>query len=586
MPAPTSQWEPEQKVIDQLNGGFIFAKPGSKLQDNEFTSVQNVQYFRGILRADTGYLAFGNAVQGSPQATFQFVKTDGSLINLLLTTSFIYQFNDSANQWQFLFGVAQTTLTASTAAGSNSFSVASTTGLTVSAPIGIVLSDNTQLQTTIASVGTGTITTAANVPTGKTAPNGAAIVVPEQYNGSLDFQPVAVTWAATQPNLFIWTNGVDPPKQFDGTQTKTLVGWTFNSCRILVEFHGFLIALDTTEGSVRYPQRVRNSDEGNPQNWSSGLANFTDLVDTEDFIMAAEPLGPWLIIYREASVMRRSYIGDPLQLFFDEYMLQGVGVLSSNCVAVTGSGHIFAGEEGIFKYSGGYDYDDVSDKIYDYVFSPTGIFNQGKADRVFCFYVAELDEVWMFIPTVQNNYCDTLLRYNLGDDSWWIRKFANQMIGFGFLESIAGRSWQQATQTWASDTQTWISRTKQPEAPQTLLLDPVNNQVWLYDYQSSTDAGNNIPWSFSTKDFEVVKRKITVDAIWAKGTGSNIKVEISVDRGQTYLPFGTFNFGLTPTTQNINMQITADVARFRFSGNDPAFSLDWYRVDYYEATPW
>lgn len=579
-----SSFEPEKKVIDQFNGGFIFSKPASKIQDNEFTDILNLQFFRGSLRVDTGYLSFGSIVQGAPQATFQFIKTDGSLVNLLITTSFLYSFNSTANQWQFIKGVAGTTLTAQTNAGGTSFTVASATGLVVGQNVGITLNDSSQLQTTISTISGTTVTTAVGVPVGKTALNGASVVVPTTYNGSADFQPVGLTWAAN--NTFIYTNGVDPPQKYDGTQTAALAGVNFQSCRVLAAYHGYLLAMDVNEGGTRFPQRVRNSDQGNPENWTSSLAGFVDLVDTEDFIRAAEALGPWMIIYRDASVIRRSYLGDPLQLFFDEYMLQGVGVLSPNCVAPTGSNHIFVGEQGMFRYSGGYDVDDIGEKIYDYLFSPTGIFNQSKSDRVFTLFVSEIDEVWVFIPTVQNNYCDTLLRYNLGEDSWWIRKFANQMAGFGFLESISGRTWQQALQSWASDQQTWISRSKQPQAPQTIMCDPLSFRTWLYDYQAVTDAGTTISWFFVTKDFEAINNQITVDGIWAKGVGSGIKVEISLDRGQSWQVYGTFNFGLKPSTKNINMQITGDVARFRWSGTDSSFQLDWYRVDYYPATEW
>lgn len=578
------QYEPQQKVLSDFSGGMNTEKPPSKLAENEFISIQNLQVYRGKLRPDTGYTTFGQSTNGIPQGSFQFIKTDGSLQDLLLTTTTLYNFNTTALQWQLVQGGATTTLTAATAAGSNSFAFTSAIGFAINDLIGIILDNGSQLQTTITNIVGLTITTLDNVPVGRTANIGAIVVDAPKLTGSTDFQPVGLTWAPS--NLFIFTNGVNAPQQYDGTQCKALVGVTFDSCRLLSAFHGFLIAFDVTQGGIRFPYRAQNSDQGNPQVWNSGLAQTTDLADTEDFIMAAEPLGPWIIIYRQASIMRRSYIGDFPQLFLDEYMLQGVGIVSSNCIANVGSSHIFVGEEGIFRYSGGYDYEDVSSKIYDYLFSPTGVVNNSAVDKIFCFYVAELDEVWIFIPTGSNTYCDTLLRYDQGDESWFIRKFANLMVGFGFLESLAGRTWQQATQTWASDTSTWLSRSTQPEAPLTLLCDPINKIVYVYDYVSPTDNGAVINWNFVTKDFEIVAKKVRLDGVHAEGTGSNILVEASFDRGNSWQTVGTLNFGLSPTHQNVNMQVVSDVIRFRLSGSDPNFFLDWMRVDYFEETPW
>jgi hypothetical protein len=71
-------------------------------------------------------------------------------------------------------------------------------------------------------------------------------------------------------------------------------------------------------------------------NWSTGLAGIDDLVDTEDFILSLLILGPWLIAYRETTIMRCSYLGLPNQTVFWEYMIYGEGAVSQNAVAELG----------------------------------------------------------------------------------------------------------------------------------------------------------------------------------------------------------------------------------------------------------
>ena len=574
---------PEQKLIMDFSGGVNFGVPASKLQDKEFSAVENLQFFKGILRVDTGYQQYRQAVQGTPQAQFQFVQTNGAVQTLLLTTKYLYL--DNGDQWQFVGdGVADTTLTALEPAGGASFNLASVTGLVVGDPLGIELSDTSQLQTHINSIVGNTVTTTDPVPAGLSANEHAAVVRPRTLNGSTAFQPTALTWPTT--NIFILTNGVDPLLKFNGTDLLNLAGWTNIQARTLSEFHGFLIIGDTTEGGTRFPQRLRWSDQNNPENSTTGLSGFVDLTDTEDFILTMETLGPWLIVYRETSVMRRSYIGDPLELFFDEYMLQGLGVFSQSSVADTGSTHVFAGPEGIFRYSGGYDVESVGDNIFDFLVGPEGALNTSATSTIFCFYVAELDEVWLFVPTGLNASPDTLFRLDQGNEAWWIRKFANQMIGFGFIDAVQGRTWQQANTSWLQDTSTWIARSKTIEAPLTILCDAATGNTWLYDYFTTTDNGAGIPWSFSTKDFESPGHKVRFDGLYAKGIGSNIVVNISFDRGVTWQPLGTLNFGLTFTEQQLNAQYVADSFRLRFSGTDPTFHLDWMRCDYFTESLW
>lgn len=585
MPAYAKKdFEPIRKVINDLSGGVDYGHPASKLPDKTFADVSNLLYFRGIVRVDTGYTQYRQAVTGIPQAVFQFVQENGGLQTLLITTSTLYI--DNGVEWQWVSdGVVNTILAAPTLAGSNIFTLASAAGLAVGSNIGISLDNSTQLRTTITAIAANKVTTRDAVPVGRTAQNGGAVIRPPSFNGSVVFQPVEVSWPLLSSLIF--TNGVDPIQIWNGATCVPLPGWNNITARVLIAFHGFLIAFDTTEGGVRFPQRSRWSDQGNPETTSGTLGGFVDLVDTEDFILAALTLGPWLIIYRQTSVMRRSFIGDPLQLFFDEYMLQGLGVWSQNAIADTGSTHVFAGPAGIFRYSGGYDVEDVGEAVFDQIFGPQGIVNESALNLATLFYVEELDEVWMLLATGANTTSlDTMFRFDQGNNAWWVRKFANPLLGFGFIEALAGRSWQQATGTWLQDSTTWISHSKTPSAPLIVLCDPTTNKTFLYDFASPNDAGIAINWSMTTKDYEAQEKKVRFDGIYAKATGNNVLVEISFDRGFSFQILGTMNFGTHFTQQQLNAQFVVDSFRLRFSGSDPLFQLDWYRCEFYEETPW
>ena len=580
------KYEPEQKVVQVLKGGLDASKPPSDIDETNASDINNLQFFRGKLRVDTGYKQFRQTVLlGVPMGQFQFITTEGALSTLLLTTKTLYK--DNSLNWEYVGDkVRSTTLKAGTGAGSNVFTVQNVSpAWAIGQEIGIRLSDGSQLQSTLTQIGpSNSIQTADDVPPGLMAPSGGDVVGPPSFNGTFSIQPIGITWPIT--NWFIFTNGVDTPWKYDGTNVQPL-GGSPPVCRTLGEFHGFLILGNTEDGQGSHPQRLQNSDLDNPEEWVKGLSGFVDLVDTEDQVLDMDQLGPWLIIYRHTSVMRRSYIGDLNQLFFDEYTLQGVGVETTGCVAPTGNSHFFFGDQGFFMYQGGYDVESVGEKIFDSVFGVSGDFNDVLSAQSFCFYVAELDEVWIFYPTTSSKgFCDKLLRFNPGDDSWHIRHFADEVVGFGFIEATGGRTWLEATEAWQDDTLPWNARANTEQSPQTILCDAVNTRTLLYDYNQPNDAGVPISWKYDTKDFISPPYLLRLDGFSVRGTGNNVLIQCSTDTGDTWETLGTVDFGLTFTTQKVTKQVVADQIRFRLSGTDPNFSMDWYRIEFFQETPW
>jgi hypothetical protein len=580
-------YEPDSKLVDKLMGGMDISMPASEIAENAFTAVQNLEFYQGVLQSDTGLVSYHGAVRGTPQARFEFQTTAGIIEKLLITTKTCYVDNNAAAQWQYTAdGVVNQTLQAATAAGSSSFQITSTASLVVNDYIGIILSDGTQLQTQVQSITDGTHLVATNaVPTGKTAPLGAAFVRAPVLNGVLNFQPVGLMWPTS--NILIFTNGQDDIKSFDGTNVQTLAGWTGVTARTIAEFHGFLLLGDTTESGTRFPQRLRNSDQGDPNNASTGLAGFVDLLDTEDYITQLLALGPWIIIYRQNNIMRRSYIGDPLQLFYDEYMVTDFGTFTATAASTSIASHTIMGPQGFFEYNGGYDVEPVGKQVFEYIFGPNGVLNPTAETAIFSFYVQQIDEVWFFVPTASNTACDTLLRYQRITKSWWIRKFPFTFVGFGFCTSAGqSRPWNTQTFPWNTDTKIWASRAGSANTVTVNLLDPVNLQAWNYDFKASNDNGTPITWTAVTKDYQSPIENARLDGLVARGTGNNVSVDVSVDGGQTFVNMGVLNFGLSYTKQNVNLQIVGSSFRFRFSGSDSTFKLDWYRLDFFEESKW
>lgn len=578
------EWQ-KKTIKPAFLGGFVPGLPSTEIKDNESPSLLNVAHILGTLKGDTGYGNVGQtSLAGHPQGAFQFFLNSGSNFLCLITTSSFYVLNVVLNQWQLVDDGTSTTSTGLATAGTN-LPVASNAGFTAGRLMSVELDNGSQLQTHVVSTSAGHILMQDPVPAGRNVPNGAVVNRAPVLNGNAELFQVNFITLPFDEQLVV-TNGVDVLMEFDGTSLVPVPGTPFDSCRTITLFHGMLCAADLTESGVRIPYRIRRSNIADETNWITGTAGFDDLTDTEDFILSLNLLGPWLIAYRETSIMRCTFVGAFDQTLFWEYTIQGTGPISMGGVAETGAEHFIISKSGLFNYNGGYDIEDVGGKIFDYLLSAQGIINPEAEGSIFCFYVSELDEVWIFVPTATNTSCDTLIRFDQGLESWFVRQFADNFLGFGFFEQVSSFTWATYPGTWAAATTRWTQRTLSANAPVTLLCNPDDNHVHSYDYITQTDNGVIPQFYVATKDFEISGSFIRTNSVTIRGTGNNINISFSFDQGQTFQALGNVNFGLGSGTMRLDGQYIAESVRVVISGPCPGFSLDWLEIEFREESSW
>lgn len=586
--AQLPDWTPH--LAGPLKSGLDTSKDSTDIEDTASPELLNVQFVRNVLGVDLGYRTYRTTspLLGTPQQEFQFFITTGAVYDCLITTSTFYVGNIALAQWQFVGDgtIPGATLTAPVGAGGTVFPFSSVVGLANGDHIGIALDNSLQLQGTITNIAGNNVTLSAAVPVGRVGNNGASVVRAPVLLGNLNFQCTFVAMPAL--NQLIVTNGVDPVKTFDGVNLTTLAGLPNapTSCRAMTLYHSSLLLIDTTENGTRFPQRVRVSNAGDPTNWATGVATRYDLVDTEDFNLQALALGPWLILYRETTIMRGTYTGDPTQLIYWEYTILGEGAISNGAVCDTGGPHIFFGSGNIYRYSGGYDLEAVGEKIFYSTIAVTGDLNPSAKSRIFSLYIPELDEAWFFYPSVLSSNPDTLMRFDISEDSWWKRQFADQFVGGGFNTSLVTFTWQTIQGTWLQNNFPWVQKVFTANSPITILCSVTNNETMTYDYISQTDNGTPISWFFITKDFQDPNVLRRTDSLRARGVGDGIQVDYSIDQGQTYISLGAFDFGTMPSVQTLTFQVVSQFVRFRFSGVDPLSKLFWFTFKHAPESAW
>lgn len=566
-------------IISSFVGGMKTDAEPETLEQNKSPYAANLFFRRGKVLIDTGYSSYLGTVRGVPRLTYQFFYRSGASEELLITNDTLYK--SANNEWQYISDGTSTTTTAIEPTGETAIAVTDETGFSGSDYIGIILDDGSQHQTTVASTSAGVINIDDAIPTGRQVDNGAAVIKAVDLSGSLDKQISIVT--VSFQDWVIFTNGVDAPKRYDGTDCIDVPNLpssgNFVAAAVTI-YKDYVLFLNCTEGGTSYPQRIRRSDTGDPTNWSTGNAGYTDLSDSEDFLIAGVILGPYLVIYRERGIVRVDYLGTDEAIFSFESMVSGIGTLSHDSIIDLGDSHAFLGNAGLYEYRGGYDVDPIGDDIYYEMFGVNATSDASKSQRNWAFYVEELDEIWFAITQLGDDSPKRVYRYNVADESYVIRDFAEELSGFGYSSVVNDITWNDLIGDWNNQGWAWNSRQLSSASPVTHLLSKDNNQVYSYDYLAPDDDGSDIDYQIQTKDFIVPGYEIRLDSLRMKYIGTGVNVSYSTDQGDTWTLLEALPNTNSFQVGSIHKQLVAERIRFKFHGSGGGFGLSWLNFKY------
>jgi hypothetical protein len=586
--------QPAQVRLPLFDGGVRTDKAPADLAPNELMELKSLHVVAGRLVVDTGYVPFGGPYLGTAQGTFEAFFADGSSVLLLFTTTTVYKYNPAALQWQVVSLNSIRTTTAGYAAGATAFALNSVANIIVGTLVGIVLDNGVQLITTVTGISSLTITTAAAVPVGRTVANGADVFVAVALLGDVQKSQIsAVVFPGN--NWIIFSNGVSPVMYYLLDVVKPLPGLpATTTCGAIAVFHETVLLANTTEGGTHLPHRVRQSDAGDPANWTTGIAAIYDLLDTDDTILNLSPLGPWMIAYREASIMRASYLGVLNEILFWEYMTQLEGAQSQGAVVNVGGEHVFVGHAGIYAYQGGYTLDSIGDGVFNNFLAAMGDFNVPARATLFTVFVPDLDEVWVVYPSGRSATPNKLLRVQLENNSWSERMFADSVVAGSSFLPFSMTSWASAAGQWNSTqwARPWDSRSLVQNIPSILLSPAVAGggatQLLLYEYRAQTDNGAPITWSLVTKQLGDGAQFARWETVNVVAVGASVLVQMSEDEGATWRTIGTFSFGAVgaPSATRVPVDRVSTRCQLRMSGTDPAFQLRYMTVHSIAESEW
>jgi hypothetical protein len=368
---------------------------------------------------------------------------------------------------------------------------------------------------------------------------------------------------------WIITNFKDNIKKWTGTGNLADLGGSPPKAKIVCEFKGYLVIAYTVEGGNTYPQRVRWSDRGSPENWSTGNANYATLTGADYIQKMVAFKGDYLVVIKERSTWIGAVSGS--STVFDFNKRADVGTSAPNTVETIGDEIIFLGWDDIYAFNG-INYQAIGISIAKELFDKT---SPSEMHRSFAIVIEENNEYWLFVPRVGEIYPSVVWCYNYlyGKWTWYLFNDFITMYGYYFREEnmIIG----DLEGTIGEQDYDIGSRTIMSNAP-TNLFGSSDGYIYEYNNTEHNDNGVAIDSWFETKDYNFTnlirrQRILRLDVYY---NAVSLRVHYSTDRGNTWSY-------LTELGENTNfdaprrifMRKDCEMIRFRFSNNNAG---EWF----------
>lgn len=594
---------PETIDVPLLTGGIRADKPAVELALNEAVEIDGLHMVAGRLVVDTGYVNFGDELIGLPQREFQAIFDNSTSATILVTTDTVYNYNTTHQQWQYVSWNQMHQVTAGYAAGATVLALDNVTDLAIGTLVGIMLTSGRQHKTIITNIAVLDITIQDAIPVGETVTINAQVMGAPVLNGDPAAAQVCIDTFAPL-NYIIFCNGVDEVmRYFDGV-VDILPGFpSATVCKALAVFHECLLVANLIEGGTEMPGRVRMSDQADPEGWVpgvNGIAAVYDLIDTDDAILALKGLGPWMIAYREASIMRASYIGAFNETLFWEYMIradsgnEGDGIQSQGAVVAVGAAHVLVGHINIWRYTGNYELEPLGEAVFNEFLAVGGDFDATKRVMLFCAYVPPLREVWVFYPALglekTSDAPNKMLRLSIATGTWTTRVFAHRMYSAGtYVPVTEDITWATAPGLWNDPfwARTWATRVFSQNVPNIILSSADVARTFAYDYVNSTDAGNVISWKILTGVYGDESSYYRWQELTILAQGNNVDVAGATEDSSRFRDIAELDFGRQRiSVKHLWIDRVSLAIQLRFMGDDPTFELRRFKIERELDTEW
>jgi hypothetical protein len=377
----------------------------------------------------------------------------------------------------------------------------------------------------------------------------------------------------------VLNNSIDDPQMWNpvdtGTKLVMLSNWPANTkCKVLRPFGFFLVALDVTKGSTRYPTMVKWSHSADPGTVPSSWNEADPTKDTGElslsqstgFVVDCQVLRNVNIVYKEDSTYIMQYIGGS-QIFSFQLFLKDSGILGRDCVVEFAGKHFVVSNNDVIVHDGNTMQSIVGAKNRRALF--TSMDQTYAVTRSFCVRNYKYNEVWFCYPEAGSTQATRALVWNIGTGATTFRELPQLVFAANGLANITGgTTWDQDTSTWDSDFTTWDERLYGAAEPRLIGCNELA-QVLLFE-STEQHAGSSMSTYIERigLDFGDRTRMKIVRELWPQMTGGLISIYIGtqLERDDPVTWAGPFPFD--PASQRkVDCLVTGRYISYKVSSN-------------------
>lgn len=252
-------------------------------------------------------------------------------------------------------------------------------------------------------------------------------------SGSISASSDPRPFTATQLADVVYINRPDRVPVFRGPQGSNfadLTTWpsTFRATS-LRSFGDFLVALNTTEGSTTFPNRVRTSNIVTANNIPDSFdetdvtksAVVNDLVEMKTGIVDGATLGSNFIIYSSDSIFLMEFVGGQF-IFNFRKLFTDAGLINQNCVVEVEGKHYCFGPADVFVHDGTTKQSICDERVKNFIFNNL---NNNRANVCFVQHNENLNEIYFcynsadpIVAFTNSDRCNRAACYNYRNDTF------------------------------------------------------------------------------------------------------------------------------------------------------------------------
>lgn len=402
----------------------------------------------------------------------------------------------------------------------------------------------------------------------------------------------------------ILNNGIDPPQMWNpvgagqrllpldyvtGTSTWASLG---HECGAMRSFKNFLVALDVTLGSTRYPHMVKWSHPAVPgavpASWdpadATKDAGEVDLAQSNGFAVDCLQMRDTNIIYKEDAIWGMQFVGG-LSIFRFFPIFQQLGILNKNCAVEYFSGKhlVFAGGD-VVVHDGQNMQSILSKRLRRSLFDRI---NTTYRSRSFVVLDSRYKECWLCYVTGSATLPNEALVWNYETGALTFRELpglAHAASGLIDLSSV-GDTWDQDSAPWDTDGSAWNALGFSLAEPDFLLASALNTKLLKGDTTQQFSGANmtsfvertglGVPLSREQPHPDITRRKF-LRAIYPRIEGVNgrqVSVRVGyqdkIDGSVTWLAPMQYTIG---STRRLDLRVSGYLFSTRFETTD---DTDW-----------